>query len=251
MRSTGHRHPPHDKLVYESKNAAEAKGHTTGTRGRKEGKIMNEFYAADLHINHRKVANIRGYATPDLWNKALIEKWNATVRLGDRVWVLGDVAMGDFRDAWPILAHLGGELHLVTGNHDAVFPGHRDSFKFQAEWMTRFQSVQPFTRRRLEGRNVMASHFPYEGDSSPADRYTEFRLRDEGLPVIHGHTHSTEKVSRSVKGTLQICVSMDAWELKPAPLADIMRLLRDDATHATTANRPTVHPIMLEGGIPR
>lgn len=190
--------------------------------------MPGEFYAADLHINHLKVAQLRGYATAGEWNDALIAGWNKTVNPSDRVWVPGDVAMGRMDTVWPVLARLNGELHLITGNHDAVFAGHRDSHKHQREWMTCFASVQAYTRRRLEGRNVLCSHFPYEGDSREAERYAEYRLRDEGLPLIHGHTHSAEKVSHSQRGTLQICVSLDAWGLRPAPLAEIMRLIREE-----------------------
>jgi calcineurin-like phosphoesterase family protein len=212
--------------------------------------MPGEFYAADLHINHLKVANIRGFATPEEWNKALLANWNAVVRPDDRVWLPGDITVGRMELAWGWLDALHGEKHLITGNHDQVFPGHRDSYQHQREWLAHFASVQPFTRRRLEGQDVMCSHFPYSGDHPTTERYTQYRLADEGLSLIHGHTHSTEKVSRSVNGTLQICVSLDAWGLKPAPLAEIMRIIRD-ASSAAKANGSTTHPLMLEGGIPR
>lgn len=212
--------------------------------------MPGEFYAADLHINHLKVANIRGFATPEEWNKALLANWNATVRPADRVWLAGDLTVGRMELAWGWLDALHGEKHVITGNHDPVFPGHRDSFKHQREWLDHFASVQPYTRRRLEGTEVMTSHFPYSGDYTATERYTQYRLTDEGRPLIHGHTHSREQVSRSDKGTLQICVSMDAWGLRPAPLPDIMRLLRDNASVPAIARGRTI-PLMMEGGIPR
>lgn len=208
---------------------------------------MNEFYAADLHIWHMKVANLRGCATPEEWNDLLIANWNSVVYPNDRVWVPGDITCGSMPRVWPVLDALNGEKHLITGNHDAVFAGHRDAYKWQREWLDHFASVLPWTRRRVEGQQVLTSHFPYSGDHGP-ERYTQYRLRDEGLTLIHGHTHSTEKVSYTPKGTLQICVSMDAWGLKPAPFGDIMRIIRD--SRATPAKSHT--PLMLEeSGIPR
>jgi calcineurin-like phosphoesterase family protein len=41
----------------------------------------------------------------------------------------------------------------------------------------------------------MLSHFPYKGDHKPGDRYPEWRLRDEGLPLLHGHVHSAFLIS--------------------------------------------------------
>ncbi|WP_121253960.1 hypothetical protein [Nocardioides ferulae] len=36
---------------------------------------------------------------------------------------------------------------------------------------------------------VLLSHFPYAGDSHDEDRYAQFGLRDEGIPLLRGHAH--------------------------------------------------------------
>ena len=123
---------------------------------------------------------------------------------------------------WPLAGRLNGEIHLIAGNHDAAWPGHRDSFKHQREWLDHFASVQPFARRRIEGQDVMLSHFPYAGDHTDEDRFVQYRLRDTGGWLIHGHTHGTRKVSGKM-----IHVGLDAHDLKPVPMSWVQKVIRD------------------------
>ena len=55
------------------------------------------------------------------------------------------------------------------------------------------------------------SHFPYDGDFHDGDRYTEFRLEDKGVPLIHGHVHTTDQATVSKSGTPMFHVGWDAW----------------------------------------
>ena len=57
------------------------------------------------------------------------------------------------------------------------------------------------------------------------DPQTQWRLRDAGNPVLHGHTHSTEKVSFSACGTPQLHVGWDAWG-RPVRFHEIVALLK-------------------------
>lgn len=59
------------------------------------------------------------------------------------------------------------------------------------------------------GRKLVLSHFPYSRDRG-LDRYTEYRMPDCGMPVVHGHTHSKRRATRSVDGSRQIHVGFDA-----------------------------------------
>lgn len=183
------------------------------------------FFTADTHFQHRLVSGVRGYSTPEQHDEALIETWNSVVNPGDQVWHLGDVSMRISDDLWPLLNRLNGTIHLITGNHDPCWPGHRSAHKHQRQWvLSRFESVQAFARRSHGGTRVMLSHFPYAGDHSSNERYTDYRLRDEGFALLHGHTHSTERVSRSPLGTKQIHVGWDAWN-RPVPIDEISRML--------------------------
>lgn len=69
-----------------------------------------------------------------------------------------------------------------------------------SQWFHRylevFETIQPFRKKRIDGRHVLMSHFPYEefgdGIDRPGNRYVEFRLPDCGALLIHGHTHESE-----------------------------------------------------------
>jgi calcineurin-like phosphoesterase family protein len=72
---------------------------------------------------------------------------------------------------------------------------------------------------------VNLSHFPYDGDSHGDDRYSELRLEDRGVPLIHGHTHNpNQKATVSNNGTPQFHVGWDAW-LEPVPETRIVEWL--------------------------
>jgi calcineurin-like phosphoesterase family protein len=117
--------------------------------------------------------------------------------------------------------------HLILGNHDPGHPMHRSAHRNQAVYLNEFQSAQAFARRRINKdgtrHEVMLSHFPYQGDHGE-DRYPQYRLVDLGKPIIHGHTHSTEKVSFTRHNTLQVHVGVDAWR-RPVRLEEIAAII--------------------------
>src|SRR5205823_12692444 len=96
----------------------------------------------------------------------------------------------------------------VSGNHDIVHPMHRRGTGDFQKWLEVFSGITPFERRKTAGISYATSHFPYsgEGDRPGPDRYTQWRLRDEGMPLLHGHTHGQERAHGH-----QLHVGWDAW----------------------------------------
>lgn len=196
------------------------------------------FFTSDLHLEHDLVARLRGFSTTAAHDAELAYRWDATVRPEDAVWVTGDVCVGGSaltKRALEWVSRRPGVKYLVPGNHCRVHPHHRDSHRWQRTFMElAFESVQPFARRRIDGQDVLLSHFPYVGDSGPEERYTQYRLPCEGLPIIHGHTHSRSRYSQvdhyvGEGVTLlvpQVHVGLDAWDLTPAPLEAVADYLR-------------------------
>jgi len=192
------------------------------------------WFTSDTHFNHAMVAGLRGFASAEEHNEAVIVNWNAAVSRDDIVWHLGDVGMR--KPFLPLIKRLNGTIHLVAGNHDAVWPGHRDAFRHQREWLEVFASVQPFARRRLGGHHVLLSHFPYAGDHTEQDRHLQYRLRDEGAWLLHGHTHGKERMTFTecpfvpFRGEpawrgRQVHVGLDAWDLRPAAAHEVEALI--------------------------
>ncbi|MDT8915809.1 metallophosphoesterase family protein [Amycolatopsis sp. PS_44_ISF1] len=182
---------------------------------------MTVHFTSDLHIGHRRVAEIRGFSSAHEHDEHLAASWRAVVKPADQVWVLGDIAASSPTRALEVLADLPGEKHLIFGNHDTAHPMNRDAHRHLRTYLEVFASAASAARRRINGREVVLSHFPYRRDRGPA-RHQQWRLRDEGLWLLHGHTHGPETLTY---GEREIHVGLDAWALKPVALETIADLL--------------------------
>lgn len=187
-------------------------------------------FTSDTHFSHRLVAGIRGFASTDEHDEHVVEVWNAHVRPGDTVWHLGDVSMGGPARFGRFVEQLHGTIHLIAGNHDAVHPMHRDSHRHQRSWLEYFDSIQTMARRKSSGRYMLLSHFPYRGEGARgmADRHTQYRLRNEGIPLVHGHTHDEAQRLSFDGGTAMVHVGWDAWG-RPVTLDEVVGLLEGEA----------------------
>lgn len=190
------------------------------------------FFTADLHLGHQLVSDVRGFDTVEEHDRAVMGGLVAAVGKGDTLWVLGDISAGGSAGQRRALALInealvetGRTVHLIPGNHDGVHPLHRNALKWDAEYRQVFASVQPFARRRIAGRNVWLSHFPWKGggDHTDLDRYETVRLSDDGTSwLLHGHTHSLEAIDHERR---QLHIGLDAWDLSPVPLEAIEDLI--------------------------
>lgn len=195
---------------------------------------MSAFFTSDLHLGHRKVAELRGFGEHCLsvadHDAAIREGWRSAVRDEDVVYVLGDLSAGGRAVTENTLAELyelPGRKRLIAGNHDPVHPMNREAWKWAARFADVFEHVSPFARIKVLGREVMLSHFPYERDREKP-RYMQYRLRDEGLPLLHGHTHGTERLT--VTGSrVEVHVGVDAWALAPVSDEQVAALLDEGA----------------------
>jgi calcineurin-like phosphoesterase family protein len=163
------------------------------------------LYTSDLHIGHEKVAGERGFGSTDAHDAAMAELWCAQVRRTDIVWVLGDLSP-DLEAGLDWVAKLPGTKHLITGNHDPAFPGNRGSHKVQRAYLEHFRSVQLAAQHTIAGTPVYLSHFPVTIDR-PGKRERFWKLRDEGQLLLHGHTHSTQRLT----SPRELHVGVDAW----------------------------------------
>lgn len=148
------------------------------------------LYTADLHFNHPKVAEYRGYTDPEQHDRELIERINDTTVKRDHLWILGDLGLGSLTRILEKCAQLKPELHLVFGNHDAGHPLHRKAPSQQRRYLDVFESVHLHSMHRVGDQRFLLSHFPYDGDHTGVDRHSQWRLRDEGMYLVHGHVHN-------------------------------------------------------------
>lgn len=180
--------------------------------------MSRTFWTSDLHVGHRRIVQLscRPFADLAEMEETIAARWAAIVGADDIVWVLGDLTIdSQWRRGLEIVAGLPGRKRIVTGNHDAAWAGKRDFHRVTAEYLKVFEVVSPFARTRVRGRPVMMSHFPYQGDHSPVDRYVEYRLGDNLVPLLCGHVHQAWKTRRSRRGTPMLNVGVDQWDSTP------------------------------------
>ena len=188
---------------------------------------MGIFFTSDTHFGHVFMAEFRGFDSVNEHDEAIIANINKVVRPEDTLFILGDVAMGGWVQNAARVSRLNGTKHIVIGNHDRVFAGNRNPHSHLKMFLgvTGADSAMAMTTFR----GMILSHFPYDDVDAAGDegRHDEFRPRDAGRTIIHGHVHNTHKATRSAKGTLQIHVGLDAWGLKPVSLHQIETIVEE------------------------
>lgn len=190
------------------------------------------WFTSDTHLGHTNIIKYcdRPFKNTDEMDERIIANWNDIVSPDDTVFHLGDVALGDISKSLPKVARLNGYKICVLGNHDRPFM--RSGKADEADWWGRYARVfQEVWHWRNDLSNMVSmgsvfrvSHFPYTGDHTPTDRHAAERPVDDGIPLIHGHTHSTDIVTHSSNGTTQIHVGQDAHGFKPVSEDEIMSL---------------------------
>jgi calcineurin-like phosphoesterase family protein len=227
------------------------------------------WFTSDTHFGHKRIIELANRPFKDVteMNEMLVHNWNSVVHPDDTVYHLGDVALGPIRESLEYIHRLMGRKILITGNHDRNFmlgrrSGGLEPFEWDEEYrQAGFAEVHP--NLALWGfhglSTVNLSHFPYTGDSHDGDRYEEARLEDNGIPLIHGHTHAhgdpvtwsrgrTKKVpligdnGKQVREdgklqwtvtddpTIQIHVGVDAWDYRPVSQHEVQNLINSHLT---------------------
>lgn len=153
---------------------------------------MTRWLTADEHYRHKNIIRFCGrpFVSVGHMEAELILRHNLVVGDDDDVFHLGDFSM-DERIVTDILAKLHGRHHLIAGNHDACHPCHKRHAREARRYLDAgFVTVQTFMTLDIEGfGSVDACHLPYSGDHKEKERYIEFRPKDEGRFLLHGHVH--------------------------------------------------------------
>lgn len=184
------------------------------------------WLTSDLHLGHKLVSDIRGFRDPQEHDDTIAVRWKRMIQPDDDVWVLGDISAGGAASQLSALAKLmvlPGRKHLVAGNHDSVHPMHgRKPTKWMSFYLDVFEYVCSQATMNIEGEKLLLSHFPYTGDHTVEERHSQWRFKDTGRWLVHGHTHSQEIRT----GPKQIQVGLDAWKMKPVNLGEIGKIIK-------------------------
>lgn len=197
------------------------------------------LFTADTHLGHAYMASLRGFSSVEEHDETIIANWNREVKPRDSVFLAGDAAMGIRKNTLPLFSRMNGTKHLITGNHDDCWPGHINSWTKRGEYEKVFAAIQQFLRIVIDGHTVLISHFPYTADHTDPPRHLQYRLRDEGRWLLHGHTHSYLRIT----SPREIHVGMDAWDLTPVPEYKIVTMIRAQLTREKEERQERGHAI--------
>ncbi len=81
---------------------------------------MGIFFTADTHFGDSNIIRYenRPFSSIEEMDRILIENWNNTVSVKDRVFLVGDFSAYGFEKSCEICQQLNGDKFLVMGNHD-------------------------------------------------------------------------------------------------------------------------------------
>lgn len=138
------------------------------------------WFISDTHFFHDNILKftdaqgklIRGdiFKSTHEMNMAMTDRWNERVKPQDKVYHLGDVAVGVKNPSYftDLMDRLHGHKRLLLGNHD-----HLEQPAYRA-----FERIELWTGGKFKQYNFVASHIPLRPD----------QMRD-GEFNVHGHIH--------------------------------------------------------------
>lgn len=212
--------------------------------------MSNVFYTSDLHLGHARVAEIRGFETVEAHDAWMTAMWRTYIGPRDVVFVLGDISVRDHDKALALLADLPGRKHLISGNHDATHPlNHNGLSKWMPRYLEVFETVMQSRVRKINNVYTYLSHYPYaswgDGPAREGSRHEEWRFPEMERPLLHGHTHGTER-----EHGYMMHVGVDAWG-RPVPEEWVAQWLNrhrqpGQAWVDDTGIKPWNHPFSVE-----
>lgn len=176
---------------------------------------LPDWLTADLHFGHKNILKYedRPFSDIEAMDEALIQNWNSCVQPSQTILIVGDFALCGTQKCEAVVKRLNGYKFLLMGNHDWKHSPNR--WLKMGFWDARKGSIDL-------GRNLIACHLPYSGDSGDEDRYEKARPPDEGKVLLHGHVHSKWKTNGRM-----INVGVDVWDLKPVSREVVTKLIEE------------------------
>jgi calcineurin-like phosphoesterase family protein len=120
---------------------------------------------SDLHLGHKAIALLRGFADIDEYNEEVIRRWNSVVTKRCLIFLLGDATMEN-KKYIPLLARLNGRIVMVGGNHEDFH-----DFKLISQYVEAIMGA-------IQYKGFILTHIPI---------HTQEVSRFRGN--IHGHLH--------------------------------------------------------------
>lgn len=172
---------------------------------------MNNWYTADLHLGHDKLANMRGHDDIAVHDAMIIDLINKYVQPKDRLFIVGDFAWKRPQSYRPRIACKN--IVFIRGNHD----------KYQ-DSLQAFGSVHDiFVQKKFAGKlPLVLCHYPM----------AFWERSHYGSYHVYGHMHSNREATLEtmMPNRRALDVGVDNAqvifkEYRPFAKADILALL--------------------------
>ena len=214
------------------------------------------YFTSDLHFCHPFVAATRGFgpkcdnlnalihevgetefARMTNWRKhdeVVVRHINARVGKQDELYVLGDLSCGS-RDSFEQALYMIDKLyvppsrrHLILGNHENFKV--KDSVRVTLSHT--FGYVSSCEYMYVNGVPIVLTHVPLLSDMDGRvkkelahNSYSKSMRKHvvnvpNGTVHLHGHTHSS--TPRDSRNPLSVNVGLDAWNLFPVSIAEVL-----------------------------
>lgn len=165
----------------------------------------NIWVISDTHFSHENILTfknkygsmVRDFTSVDEMNQVMIDRWNESVKPGDKVYHLGDVFFGSKENFKRLWAKLNGSKRLIVGNHDDI--------KFLSSGGM-FQKIQMW--RVFSEFGLILTHVPVHQSGLTGRR--------GGLLNIHGHIHSNPSPEGPYK-----CVCVEQTGYAPVNIEEL------------------------------
>ena len=160
------------------------------------------FLISDTHFDHHNIIEYEKRPFNDVveMNEYIISNWNRVVKNTDKVFMLGDFALGNRERVIELIRELNGFKSIILGNHDK-YP---ESFWLEAgmkeasKYPIIYKDKWIFSHRPL----AMSNDMPYIN--------------------IHGHIHS-----KKLDSDKHFNVSVECIDYTPIQLLDIEKILKE------------------------
>lgn len=174
-----------------------------------------DYFISDTHFGHENIIRYcdRPFGSVDDMNAAMIQRWNAVVCTMDRVYHLGDFALGP-KSLWRSYREaLNGQIVFVLGNHDTPYA------RWAREVLAPGDSATEQTL--IHGTKWGDIHLAHAPLGWREERHGEVvtRAGDETLADLYlcGHVHGLWR-EKIINGKRCINVGVDVWDFTPQPL---------------------------------
>lgn len=181
---------------------------------------MTIWLTSDPHWDHTKIIEYdkRPFTDLEHMQREMIARHNAIVAKEDTVINAGDFSLSE-KTVPVILPYLNGKHTLVCGNHDKPHACHKKAEAAKRRYLV-YGFVDVLQQMRMEP--FLICHLPYAGDSKEIERYSQWRPKDTGGWLLHGHVHDLWKV----KGRM-INVGVPVWDYAPIQFETLLALMEE------------------------